>query len=609
MKKNYFVAIFLTLATLCSCSKEMQEQGVAVEGVETELAIGLPIEVSRTAIDAEGRASWTEGDTFALWAKRKSASSYELNGSQFSMKYYWDSYQSAVFTSKVDALAEDEYTYYAVSPQPSSINGQQAKYILPVIQQGGSFNSAYDIMFATPIVAEALSEAELNTLSLNFEHKMHVLKVAIAENNLGTNVSQLQFTFPKNVTGSVTVNATSGITSMSGGSPNLTIDIPEGATVGDAVWGVIYPNGTISGNVKLVAIGDDGRKSVEKTFAFSKKCEAGHITPLALTVPNPLSTLRFTIGTNNLGEKIENLTIIDNNGTKLALTKLSDTVYDYITNSDSATVFDSYKGKTFTVTYESANAIVTSTFTMPTTLSTGMNKVPALTVPYLFFEDFSCIHTAGESYGDNGVAADERNQPGVSLDGYMSHKGWNAARFLLGVGTCPRINVRYQVVNMVMIFGSYHHGRLDTPTLSNLKDGASVKLRVQFDAGGVEYNGDFSGQEIVSLGLASHTNTTNPIDGIPTGTESFSHSHLGPVEFSTTLNDFGTTYAVFNMESKYTTSSFGDKFPTYTTEMYEMTNSSRICFYPFTSMVNESMAYNNECAIYVDNIRVSIISE
>ena len=599
MKKIYFIALFAALAVLCGCSTSVEECIAGGEVAQSELAIGLPIEVSRTMVDAEGRVSWVEGDTFALWAKKKSATSYAMSGVQFSMKNYWESYNSAVFTSKAEALDEGEYTYYAVSPMPSSVNAEQVKYELPVVQQGGSFNSAYDIMFAPSVVAEALSDAKLNALTLDFQHKMHVLKVIIAENNLGADISQLQFTFPKNTTGNVTINVKTGITSLSGGSKNLTIDVPEGKSVGDVAWGVIFPSTSFSGDAKLVAIGVDGRKSVEKTFTFNKKCEAGHITPLSLTVPNVCSTLRFMIGTNNLGEEIEKFTITDHNGEQLALNKLSDTIYDCVTDSDSATVFDSYEGKTFTATFESANAIVSSTFTMPSNLGGGVNVIPALTVPYLFEEDFSCIHTAGESYGDNGVADDERNQPGVSLDSYMSHKGWNAARFMLGVGTCPRINVRYQIVKIVMQFQSSHHGRLDTPQLTNLKSGANVKLRVQFDAGGVEYNGDFSGQDIIGIALATHTNSAATIDGIPTGSTGVTS------QYETTLNDYGTTHFLQMMSSLYTTNDFGSTFPTLVATVYDVTSQTRLCFYPITTLQIDGIG-NDECAVYIDNIKVSI---
>ena len=603
MKKFYFVAAIMALITLGGCSKS-EQGGEVVANTQTELSIALPSDVSRTAIDANGKAAWVEGDTFALWAEN-AGGEMKMDGAKFSMMYLWQNFQSAVFTANTEAIEEGQYTYYAVSPMPKSYADYKATFTIPAHQQGDVFNGAYDIMVATPIQAEALATDQINNLTLDFQHKMHILKVNIAKNELGVDVGKLVFTFPGNVTGDVVVNITKLTTSPpspSDSSKQLVIDCGEGANVGDDVWGVIYPQ-MIFHDVKVTAYGVDGRQSIEKSISFKRQCIAGHITPLSFSVPQVLPTLRFSIGTNNLGEEIEKLTITASDGKEFVFTANEQNRYDYVA-SDVASI-EQYKGKTFTATFESKSAIVSSTFKMPSNLSGGVNVIPALTVPYLLFEDFSCIHTAGESYGDNDVAADERNQPGVSLDKYMSHKGWNAARFLLGVGTCPRINVRYQVVNIVMVFSSCHHGRLDTPALSNLKDGASVKIRVEFDAGGVEYKGDFSGQEIMSIGLASHTNTSNPINGIPTGTESFSLSPLGPIEFSTTLNDFGTTYAAFNLAAKYSTGSFGDKFPTYTTEMEMMTNSSRICFYPYTSMVYDDIN-NNECAIYIDNIKVSI---
>ena len=601
MKKFYFAAVITALMTFGGCGKSNQEGEVATNA-QAKLSIGLPVGVSRTAIDAEGKASWVEGDTFALWAENKEGAR-KMEGVKFSMMYFWHSFQSAVFTAEADMLEEGDYTYYAVAPKPENSVDNNAIYTIPAHQQGDVFNGAYDIMVATPVEAGALETDKINNFVFDFQHKMHILKVNIAKNELGADVSKLIFTFPTEVTGNVAVDFTNSeaAVALSNGSKELVIDCANGANVGDNLWGVIVPQ-TLSGEVKLVAIGVDGRESAEKSISLDKECLAGHITPLALSVPQVLPTLRFSIGTNNLGEEIEKITITDNSGKNIVFAANEQNQYDYKASSISA--FDQYKGQVFTATFESKNAIVSSTFTMPSNLGAGMNVIPALTVPYLLFEDFSCIHTAASNGGDDEVGSDDRNQTGNSLDNYMDHKGWNAARYMLGVGACPRINVRYQVVKVIMQFASCHHGRLDTPTLSNLKDGATVKLRVQFDAGGVEYKGDFSG-EIMSIGLASHTNTANPIDGIPTGTESFSLNPFGPVEYSTTLNDFGTTWAVFNMESKYTTNSFGETYPTYTAEMQGMTRGSRICFYPFSSMVYDGIN-NNECAIYIDNIKVSI---
>ena len=109
MKNFYFVAVIAALMTLGGCSKSEQE-GEVVANAQTKLSIGLPAGVSRTAVDAEGRASWVEGDTFALWAENRTGA-FNLNGAKFSMMYYWHSLQSAVFTAITDGVADGDYTY------------------------------------------------------------------------------------------------------------------------------------------------------------------------------------------------------------------------------------------------------------------------------------------------------------------------------------------------------------------------------------------------------------------------------------------------------------------------------------------------------------------
>ena len=590
--------VFVALALLGGCSKLGGNEAEQV-ATKSELSIGLPIGISRTAVDAEGRASWTEGDTFALWAENATGG-YLYDAVEFQMFYYWHSLQEAIFTSKnANSLAEGDYTYYAVSPKPESTKGVKASYTIPTVQLGATFNGAYDVMVANPVVAPAILTDKINSLPLDFQHKMHIVKIAVAENKLGVKIGKLKFTFPSEVVGKVTVDAAnaSAAPTLESASRELTIDCGEGVGAGDTVWGVIFPQ-TIAGNINLVAEGIDGSLSLEKSIALSKECLAGHITPLSLTVPGPKATLRFSIGKNNLGEAVENLTIADHNGTALALTK-SGSSYDYSVNSDSASVFDAYKGKTFTATFESKSAIVKAQFTMPSSYTTGVNIIPALTVPYLFEEDFSCIHTSASKDGDNSLGSDDRNQGGARLDSYMSHSGWNAARFMLGVGTCPRINARYQQVKIIISFASSHHGRLDSPAMTNLKSGAKVNLNVQFDAGAAEYSGKLSGQQVAVVSVATHTNSANPIDGIPMGTKG-----LGS-DFSTTLADYGTTHNDQMLSIDYGLDSFSSVFPTYSAYVTDVNNATRLCFYPHATFTVDDIG-NNEIAIYIDNIKVSI---
>jgi hypothetical protein len=143
--------------------------------------------------------------------------------------------------------------------------------------------------------------------------------------------------------------------------------------------------------------------------------------------------------------------------------------------------------------------------------------------------------------------------------------------------------------------------------MTALKSGANVKLRVQFDAGGVEYKGDYTGEDM-AIQIATHTNLNNPIDGIPTGVSGISLRPLGPTNYSTTLNDYGTTQFSQPLSSQYTLSSFGSIFPTLNAEINGVTRDTRLVFYPTTSILIDGLG-NDEFAIYIDNIRISIVSD
>jgi hypothetical protein len=333
----------------------------------------------------------------------------------------------------------------------------------------------------------------------------------------------------------------------------------------------------------------------------AKRFEEGHLTPITLKIPerNAKTTLRFSIGTNNLGEAVQKLTILDNNGANLGTFNVnSSNTYELTYNG----VFEnsgygSFGGRTFTARFESAHAIVEQQFTMPTIAEYTTTVVPAIDVPYLLFEDFSCIHTAGESYGDDERnSAEERNQPGVNLDPYMYHTGWNAARFQLGIGTCARINVRYQTA---VGFSSTHRGRLDTPRLTGLKNGANVNIKVEFDAGAHVDSGASShnGTNCTIVGVATHTNSASTIDGVASGSAQ-----------SGSLGDYGSTFFTKNLDDSFGTGDFGSSFPTFSATTTNVTNATRLVFYPNTT-INGGFSWgtgNAECFIYIDNIRVSI---
>ena len=595
MKKIYFMATFIALATFGGCSTTI-DGGDDINLAKSEISIGLPIGINRTAVDAEGKATWVEGDSFSLWAENRTGA-FVHNGVDFKMMYYWHSLQSAVFTSNANSLSEGNYTYYAVSPKPESIDGRKATYTLPAVQQGDSFNGAYDIMVATPVDAPALSADKVNNLALDFQHKMHTLKLTIAEDNFLLGTAKLQFEFPVPVTGTVKVDATDHTVAptVSNSSNILTIETSDVVSVGDTLYGMIVP-GTINGEVKLTAISKVGQKSEVRTFNISKEMKEGHITPMSLVIPQPYrkSTIRFSIGTNNLGEAIQKLHIVDNNGSTIATFNAnSSNTYEMVHEGDiSKSNFMSYSGKPFTARFESAHAIVEQKFTMPTITAYTTVVVPTFTVPYLLFEDFSEAISYSQNDSYTAGTNNDRTTSGYLLNGYMPANGWNASRFKIEGGQSARINVRYQsgawVVERVC-------GRLDTPAMKALKSGANVTLKVTFDAGfhiPVGYNRDDSGSTNAFFKIGRHTNSeSSAIDG-------------------TNQDNIGSACTVAHTSNNYGSNvgngSFSSILPTVSYNISGCTSSTRIVWWPCTHQDASVIAANSCYYLYIDNIRVSI---
>ena len=596
MKKIYFMATFIALATFGGCSTTIDGSD-DINLAKSEISIGLPIGINRTVVDAEGKAAWVEGDSFSLWAENRTGA-FVHNGVDFKMMYYWHSLQSAVFTSNANSLAEGNYTYYAVSPKPESIDGRKATYTLPAVQQGDSFNGAYDIMVAEPVVAEALSADKVNNLALDFQHKTHLLKMTIAENNFGRSVSKLQLEFPSAVTGNVVVDVTKPNENpvISSGNNTLTLNLDKAADVGDTIYGVVVP-GTMNGNVKLTAISPLGQLSEVRTFQLSKELKAGHITPMSLVIPEVYrkTAIRFSIGTNHLGEAIQKLTIIDNNGATIATfnTNSSNRYEMYHEGNIANSKYESYSNKTFTARFESAHAIVEQKFTMPTITAYTTTTVPAITVPYLLFEDFS--QAKGYADHDNFTASannETGEHPGFLLNNYMPTNGWNASRFKIEAGQSIRINVRYQsgawVVERIC-------GRLDTPAMKGLKSGAKVTLKVTFDTGFYVpkgYNYDDSGSTYSFFKIGTHTESeSSKIDG----------DTQGDIDRRCSVAHTSNNYA-----SEFGASSFSSVFPTVSYNIGNCTSSTRIVWWPCTNRDTSHIAANCCYFMYIDNIRVSI---
>ena len=601
MKKFHFVAVVVTLMALVGCAKSADE-GNSVEVAKTELSIGLPINLSRTAIDESGKASWTEGDTFSLWAENRTGG-YSLNGANFTMMYYWHSLQSAVFTSQANALNEGEFTYYAVAPVPESYANNIANFTIPAAQQGDSFNGAYDVMVATPCQGEAILADKVNELALDFHHKMHTLKLTIPQgkNPFSEAISQIVFSFPTKVVGgaSVSILDPASKATLNPTGNTLTINTPSGFNVGDVAWGVILPV-AISGEVSYYAVSASGQLTNNRTFTLNKECKEGHITPLQITIPDPISptVLRFAIGKNNLGEAVQKVTIIDHNGSVVKTFTGNSSQYDLIEYAlfNNGT-FKNYAGKTFTVRFESAHAIVETKVQIPSSLSKqGVNTIN-LDVPYLFYEDFTNIHTSFEK--DDERVSNLMKADGMLLNNYMYVSGWNGAHIKGVAGKSVRVNVRHQSTG-----GSTRsNGRLDSPSMKNLKSGANVKLKVEFDMGAY-VNSGYSSKNGVFCVAGIHSNDESAVlNGVVETTVLSSVSNdAGRVagEFSSVCLQTG------NLSNNYNNDSFGSTFPTYSYTANNCSSATRLCWFPCSEQNTWTSVTNAHYYLYIDNVRVSI---
>ena len=604
MKNLLKVASFALLAlVVAACADKEASTPTASIVPDTEVGFSLPMDATRTSIDpADGRTTrWVEGDKLAVWAKSGDGS-YTFENAVFTLRYFSTEWDKAYFTSGIAAMGEGDYTYMLSYPQPKAVEGTLATYSVAAVQSG-KYDGVHDIMIAEPVVAGALtaeSKVELNTV---MRHQMHALKIVVPEksSNFSDRVYSLEVTFPNPVVGDIIVDVANpnAEPTYANTSNTIVVNSNEGFAVGSDIWVFVLP-GTVSGDVSYKVKGLEQRSEVA-TYQLEHTFVAGHITPIRMAMPpfEKYTVLNFSIGANYLGEDFNYFTLYDHNGVNRGtFNRNSENRYtvEFFGEFDAA----AYNNTNWTLVFDSENAVVENKVNLGTLKPYFQQNIAPVDVPYLLFENFDSA-TEKESYGDNSYSSSEREQPGVSLDGAMPTNGWNAARFWLKPGAI-RINSRYQSVKIFVAFASNHHGRVDTPPLGNgtrgLKAGKSVNVKLHFDAALYKHKSSSLSLNSGAINVATHTNHSNPIDGIPTGSTGISSS------YNTTLADFGTTFFNQTLADNASDNAFGQSFPTYSTEL-PVSSDTRICFYPTLSTA--SGTGNTEVNVYLDNIKVSIV--
>ena len=478
--------------------------------------------LSRTALgdvptDTEGASQpieWSVGDTIAVWAKAEGEQNYTLDGQIFKFATYNATYDSSDFKAKLDSpMPAGVYKYGAVYPLPKSNAGVRVKYTLPSVQSG-QYDPSLDVMFAsTQGIAlhnitkepDEIPWIESQQPNLEFRHMFHLVRIRVPENRLGEDIKQLQIIFPYPVVGDVEFDATAPNDSekvWENMSNKITVNLPDEDLLnanGRYVWLHIFPsNLALTENnppLRIRACSKSGVISKEVTASLSGKTfQRGHITPIALTIPESDETaykeITFSCPDNEtypnfLGEnattmyvrewpatlkpiKSQSATISSSgNGVfKVKFYYLNNEDYQFNTTSNSATM---------TVAFDSANASMSNNKYSLKLPNFGDSSETYYALPYLFYEDFANMKPECVTGDDN-----DTDIAGVLLDSQYfttirdGKYGWTGSNVIGEIGS---ISIKAKADKYVGS-SAYYRGRLDS---SQIPLSGSVNVAVSFD--------------------------------------------------------------------------------------------------------------------------------
>ena len=624
--KRYLI---LTLSLLVlACGKESFDTPAAGGPVTVGFVVGGGD--TRTTINDDGiSTSWEKGDRIALWATSSDGSA-TLSEQEFSI-YYRDG-SLAMFTAKLQSeMAEGTYNYWATYPTPKSVNGTKATFNLPNTQDG-TMSGGAAIMVAQPAQGPQLrkvtdipkySEIYDGHLSLKMKHATHALRFFAPSNkwrfNDGEKIERIQFTMPQGVAGDLTLDYTdpdaAGTTANTSNTIVLNLTKPIGASASAAALehacAAILPTAAFAAGDELEVRAFTSSQAARCYISLEGRdaMQAGHITPVSIDCTSVVArhTIRFVWSGNNLGEDVHTITFRTTAGNEVyKITDVADFekrgIHDIDFTFEDKTYLASIAGQQMIVEYESEHALVKNTITMPSDVATAVkcHEIP-ITVPYLFFEDFSTTMTS-TSYNDN-------NRTNVSNAGNTNAKNltsgyswpsypwtdnsnnigiWSGARCGLDAGNSVRICSRSE--NAVGFPGAYY-GRLDSPNMGNLKPNATVKLRIQFN-----YSLNRAGSKTSSHKhyLAIGTHTTTGLINASSGVGSWTSPGLTGVTINANVASglSGDSGSFTNINNSVDKSISG------------CTQSTRFVWEVYIDKKSDDGYYNNWA--YIDNIKVSI---
>ncbi len=501
--KFYLKILFPLIAIVgaISCVEDRSEDVItpsdSVEAVAGEVRLVLSEQGSRAALAADGvNHLWQVGDRFTLIARNADGSD-AFKPCNFT---YWVSTTTAgrSFFRGIpnQTMADGNYTYYAVYPHTASVSGNTISYTLPAVQDG-KYGSC-DFMVAKSTAANSAAASgnalktcdnsyetpePLNDVGITFSHKLHALRITIPEgrNLMNVPIKKVYINMSSNVAmvGDVTVDMSTMALTYTNTANAVAVEFPTAKNVGDEFWVMTLPMNVGNARVDLRFEDEQGNiSSPISTTAFAA-CEAGHITPMTVTVPQSAGKMTyfdFTVDYTKLGEAVTHMHVTPPSGCYYVhgtggATPDANSKFSFGVFPDQLPSFKGYS--TSAIKYESAHAIVpekvSRTFSSSATQGNRYNQ--SVATPYLFEEDFSTI-SSFDYYGGN---VSDKDDAGRVLDHNFRTYGWSANQCAGTAGKAMSIRSR-----METNWGRYF-GRVDSAPMAGLKDGASVKVTVSFN--------------------------------------------------------------------------------------------------------------------------------
>lgn len=583
-------------------------------------------------------AAWEVGDELAVWARNSSGTNI-LDNQIF--KTFGLDYERGFFSSMLSSeMPEGSYTYLCCYPCPISVSGTNVTFTIPS-HQDGRVSGGADIMIADPLTYGALTSIpdpdDGSGMSMRMNRMMHQFRFYIPATDTklqGAAVERIKLTFPKNVIGNVTLDLTdpSSPAVLSSGSSYIDLELDHPITLSDQNYACVAfcPTSFEAGESLLVkAYTADKIVLVDPIDLCARSFKAGHSTPVKLKVKEvkdyPYS-ITFKVAANNLGEKPNIITFTAPAG--CVWVEDGSNVYTYSPGRnievgevisfkfEDAEAYRAFSGKNITVTYDSDNALLSQNVNLPD-MSNVSNANVSLTVPYLFFEDFSGIPSFSDGHDNPRVGLASDTYKGITELSSYSLTDWYGARVGGQGGTSIRICCRYE---HVLLDGAYYKGRVYTPYLSNIKDGKDVNISVSFKYAGnrseMSDGSHWEGWEYVKtypdkapklyFGINTQAQVTNPDQNQGNIIDSITGMISGS-GFSSSTPTSLSPMVIKGEDMPKTGGSFTSFAGTRTVTVGNVDNGMRLGWIVTTE--NTSSNINSNYWIYLDDIKVQIVND